>query len=82
MLKKLTLLAVSAGALLAFAAPAAQAEPLITNAAGEAAQEVNGTSTNAVTTTAAGTIGCTTANFHLNITENASPQSAVTEWER
>jgi len=71
MLKKLTLLAMSVAALLALAAPAAQATgPLVTNSLGEAAKAIEATSTNTTTTTAAGTLECTTVKLNGVITTN------------
>jgi hypothetical protein len=74
MLKKLTLLGMSVAALLALAAPAAQATgPLVTNAAGEAAKSLTARSTNTTTTTVAGTLECTTVNMNIStVTSNAN----------
>ena len=74
MLKKLTLLAMSVAALVAFIAPAAaQATgPLITNAEGGAAGKITATSTNTVSETENGTLECTTVTLHLTATENAN----------
>jgi hypothetical protein len=72
MLKKLTLLAVSVAALLAFAAPGAQATgPLVTNAFGEAAKTLSATSTNTTVTTSIGTFACTTVILNGVLTTNA-----------
>jgi hypothetical protein len=72
MLKKLTLLAMSVGALLAFAAPVAQATtgPLITNGAKGTSTLITATSTNTITHTSAGTLECTTVDLTLHATEN------------
>lgn len=73
MLKKLTLLAMSVAALLAFAAPAAQANgPLVTNAAGEAAKAIVATSTNTTTQTSVGTLECQTVILNGTVHENAN----------
>ncbi|HEU4737922.1 MAG TPA: hypothetical protein VFS54_02440 [Solirubrobacterales bacterium] len=75
MFKKLTLMALSVAALVAFAVPAAaQAEgPLITNSSGEAAETVEATSSNTISTTSSGVkLECTTVNLHLELPENAN----------
>jgi hypothetical protein len=73
MLKKLTLLAISVGALLVIAAPAAQATgPLITNGLGEASTRITAVSTNTITHTSAGTLECTTVDLKIHLTENAN----------
>lgn len=73
MLKKLTLLAMSVGVLLAFAAPAAQATgPLITNSEGGTPTFITATSTNTITHTSVGTTECTTVDLTLHITKNTN----------
>ncbi len=74
MLKKLTLLAMSVGALIAFAAPAAQATtgPLITDGAGGTSTKITAVSTNTITHTVAGTLECTTVDLKLAATTNAN----------
>lgn len=70
MIKKLTLLALSAAALVAFAVPAAaQASVAITDETGAEAQTVTGMSENTVSTTSTGTtLECDTVNLHLTRT--------------
>jgi hypothetical protein len=77
MSKKFILLATSVTALLAFAAPAAQASgPLITNSLGEATKTITAVSTNTTTVTALGTlVECTTTKLHLNLASNESTTS-------
>jgi len=77
MLKKLTLLALSVGALLAFAAPAQAANPLLTNDLGEPAPTyITATSSNTITHTSAGTLECTTVELTLHITENTNNKAS------
>jgi hypothetical protein len=79
MLKKMMLLAVAAGALVAFAAPTvAQATELKEGKTKLAVgAKVTATSTNLVTTTAAGKLACALVTIHGNVTENGP--SAVIE---
>ncbi len=72
MFKKLTLLAMSVGALLALAAPAAQATtgPLITNGEEKASTGITAVSTNTITHTATGKLECTTVDLKLTAKEN------------
>jgi hypothetical protein len=72
MLKKLTLLAMSVAALLAFAAPAQATGPLVTNSLGEAAKTISATSTNTTTETSVGKLECTTVILTGNIESNAN----------
>ncbi len=74
MIKKLTLLAMSVGALLAFAAPAAQATtgPLVTNGNGVASTHVTTISTNTILHTVAGTFECTTVHTTYHTTQNSN----------
>lgn len=72
MLKKFILLATSGAALIAFAAPSAQATgPLITNGLGEAAEEITLTSENTKIVTSPITIECQTDNQQIDLTSNA-----------
>jgi hypothetical protein len=72
MFKKLILPAMSVAALLAFAAPVAQASgPLITDAKGNAAAEITAESTNTKIVTANGTLECATTKLKAKVTENA-----------
>lgn len=72
MLKKLTLMAMSVAALLAFAAPASANGPLITTSTGAAATSITATSTNTKTTTPLGTLECRTVTLQGNISTNAN----------
>ena len=72
MFKKLILMALSVAALVAFAVPAAASAegPLITNSLGGAAETIEATSSNTVSTTPAGELKCTTVNLHIELAEN------------
>jgi len=73
MLKKLTLLAMSVGALIAFAAPAAQATgPLITDGEGKSPTYITAVGTNITTHTTNATLECTTVDLTIHLTENAN----------
>jgi hypothetical protein len=74
MLKKLTLLGMSVAALIAFAAPAAQAaNPLIVDSITKApVTKLTALSTNTITHTSAGTLECTTVHLKGHITVNTN----------
>jgi hypothetical protein len=74
MFKKLTLMALSVAALVAFAIPAAaQAEnPLITDSLGGAAGTIEAHSGNTTTQTANGKLECATVNLDINLSENTN----------
>jgi len=73
MLKKLTLLAMSVAALIALAAPAAQAaNPLITDSNGAAATTITALSTNTTTHMLGSKLECTTADLALTLTTNTN----------
>jgi len=72
MLKKLTLLAMSVGALLAIAAPAAQATgPLITDSDGNTPTYITAVSNNFTIHTVGNRLECTTFDLTLHLTQNA-----------
>jgi hypothetical protein len=73
MLKKMMLLAMAVGALVAFAAPAiAQAETVITDTEELPATTMTAFSSNLTTTTAVGILDCNTVNITGNVT-NGTP---------
>jgi hypothetical protein len=77
MAKKLILLAMAVGALLAFALPAVASAQQITNSEGEPAANVTAVSTNTVTNVPGGLqLGCTTVNLAVNLTSNTPETSA------
>lgn len=77
MIKKTMLLAISVGALVAFAAPtAASAQQLLENGTPLAkGAEFTATSTNLVTTTAAGTLECVNVTIHAEVKNNKATTS-------
>lgn len=73
MFKKIILLAMSVAALVAFAAPAAQASgPLITNFLGEKAETIEAHGEDVKTVTETATLECATVNLHINLPTNAA----------
>jgi len=77
MLKKLTLLAMSVAALVALAAPAAQAaNPLITGPLGEPVTKITALSTNTTTHVPGGTkLECTTVDLRIHLTKNTNNEA-------
>lgn len=67
MIKKLTLLAMAVGALVAFAVPS-MASAAVTNSLGEAAETVDAVSENTVSVTNGGTLDCDTVELNLSLT--------------
>jgi hypothetical protein len=72
MLKKMMLLAMAVGALVAFAAPAAMAETVITNTEGEPAAVITASSNNLKLTTTSGILDCDTVNLTGDV-QNGAP---------
>jgi hypothetical protein len=75
MLKKMMLLAMAVGALIAFAAPAAQATTVL-NTEGEPAETITAFSGNLKSTTTAGTLDCNQVNITGDV-ENELPHATI-----
>lgn len=73
MIKKLTMLAMAVGALVAFAVPAAaSATPLIHDEKGEPVNHVTAVSENTISVTNLGTLECSTVELTIEVTENTT----------
>ena len=79
MFKKLTLLAMAVGALVAFAAPAAANAQLLTSegVAVPVGTDITATSTNLQTTTEQGILECAKVTIHAKVTANTAETSAA-----
>jgi hypothetical protein len=79
MFKKLSLLALSVAALVAFAVPAvAQGNAIITTEGGGAATAITAVSENTVSVTAAGTLSCSTVHLEGNLSTNNTTEATAT----